>query len=65
MFKNKVFWKEDFTEGEAQGGIYFRSFDLNKFLERVEEGHDQHGNEGGEVVGIRFEDNNLEVIIKK
>ena len=64
MFKNKVFWKEDFTEGEAQGGIYFRSFDLNKFLERVEEGQDQHGNAGGEVVGIRF-GNNLEVIIKK
>ena len=60
MFENKVFWKEDFTGGEAQGGFFLRSFNLNKFLKQVEESEN-----GGEVVGIRFEDNNLEVIIKK
>ena len=60
MFENKIFWKEDFTDGEAQGGIFFRSFDLNYFLKQVEESEN-----GGEVVGILFEDNNLEVIIKK
>lgn len=58
MFENKVFWKEDFTEGEARGGFFFRSCDLNKFLEKVEKN-------GGEVVGIRFEGNDLEVIVKK
>jgi len=60
MFENKIFWKEDFTGGEAQGGFFFRSFDLNEFLKQVEESEN-----GGEVVGIRFEDNNLEVIVKK
>jgi len=60
MFEDKVFWREDFQDGEAQGGFFFRSFDLNKFLKQVEESEN-----GGEVVGIRFEDNNLEVIVKK
>ena len=55
MFKNEVFWKEGF-EGEAKGGMFFRSFDLNKFLEKVESGDE-------EVVGIKFEDNNLELIL--
>ena len=60
MFENKIFWKEDFTEGEAQGGFFLRSFDLKKFMKSVEE-----ADHGGEVVGIRFEDNNVEIIIKK
>lgn len=60
MFEDKVFWREDFQDGEAQGGFFFRSFDLNKFLKQVEESEN-----GGEVVGIRFEGNNLEVIVKK
>ena len=55
MFKNEVFWKEGF-EGEAKGGMFFRSFDLNKFLEKVESGDE-------EVVGIKFEGNNLELIL--
>lgn len=56
LIEQKIFWKEDF-KGSAQGGIFFRSFDLNKFLQSVEE-------EKGEVVGLRFEDNNVEIIIK-
>ena len=55
MFKNEVFWKEGF-EGEAKGGMFFRSFDLNKFLEKVESGDE-------EVVVIKFEGNNLELIL--
>ena len=55
MFKNEVFWKEGF-EGEAKGGMFFRSFDLNKFLEKVESSDE-------EVVGIKFEGNNLELIL--
>lgn len=55
MFEQEVFWKDGF-EGNAKGGIMFRSFDLNKFIKKVEE--DQ------EVVGIRFEGNNLELIVK-
>tara|TARA_B100002019_G_C21131594_1_gene528545 strand:- start:114 stop:305 length:192 start_codon:yes stop_codon:yes gene_type:complete len=55
MFKNAVFSKTDF-DGKAKGGIYFRSFDLNKFLEEVEASDE-------EVVGLRFEGNNLEVLV--
>ena len=55
MFEQEVFWKDGF-EGNAKGGIMFRSFDLNKFIKKVEE--DQ------EVVGIKFEGNNLELIVK-
>ena len=56
MFEQEIFWKDGF-EGDAKGGIMFRSFDLNKFIKKVEE--DQ------EVVGIRFDGNNLELIVKE
>jgi hypothetical protein len=58
MFEERVFWKDGF-DGEAVGGIFFRSFDLNKFIKKVEEEN------GHEVVGVKFEGNNLELIIKK
>ena len=58
MFEDKVFWKDGF-EGNAEGGLFFRSFDLNKFIKKVEVDN------GQEVVGIKFEDNNLELIVKK
>ena len=35
-----------------------RSFDLNKFIKKVEEGGHK------EVIGIKFEGNNLELIIR-
>ena len=54
--ENKVFWKEN-IEGEFQGGYYFRAFELIKFMKLVEK-------EEGEVVGLSFEDNNVNVIIK-
>ena len=54
--EKKVFWKEN-IEGEFQGGYYFRAFELIKFMKLVEE-------EEGEVVGLAFEDNNVNVIIK-
>ena len=60
MFEGKVFWREDFEGSEAQGGFHFRSFDLNKFLKKVEASE-----KGGEVVGIKFEGNNIEIIIEK
>ena len=59
MFDEKVFWKEDFTDGEAKGGFFVRAVDLKKFLESVE-----NADQGGEVVGLRFSDNNLEVIVQ-
>jgi hypothetical protein len=61
-FEDRIFWKDGFDLdfiGEAEGGIHFRSFDLNKFIEKVEI------EEGKEVVGIQFEGNNLELITKK
>ena len=59
MFDKKVFWKEDFTDGEAKGGFFVRAVDLKKFLESVE-----NADHGGEVVGLRFSENNLEVIVQ-
>ena len=59
MFNEAIFWKEDFTDGEAKGGFFVRAVDLKKFLQSVEDA--EHG---GEVVGLRFSDNNLEVIVK-
>jgi hypothetical protein len=59
MFNEQVFWKEDFTDGEAKGGFFLRAVDLKKFLELVE-----NADHGGEVVGLRFSDSNLEVIVK-
>jgi len=56
MFKDKIFWKEGF-EGKCVGGLMFRSFDLNEFIEKVEE------EEGHEVVAVKFEGNNIELII--
>ncbi len=55
MFEKEVFWKDGF-EGKAKGGLMFRSFDLNKFIRKIEEKE--------EVVGIKFEDNNLELITR-
>ena len=53
----KIFWLADFKEGTARGGYYFRAFDLVKFIKLVEK-------EEGEVVGLEFEDNNVNVIVK-
>ena len=62
MFENKIFWKDTFDGEKAQGGIFYRAVDLKKFMELVET--NENGN-GGEIVGIRFEDNNVEFIVKK
>jgi hypothetical protein len=59
MFNEQIFWKENFTDGEAKGGFFVRAVELKKFLEIVEE-----ADHGGEVVGLRFSDSNLEVIVK-
>ena len=56
--KKKIFWLDEFKGGNARGGIYFRAFDLVKFMKLVEK-------EEGEVVGLCFEDNNVDVIIKQ
>jgi hypothetical protein len=61
MFNEEVFWKDSYDGTYAQGGIFIRAFDLKKFLELVEADENENG---GEVVGLRFDDNNLEVIVK-
>ena len=60
--KKKIFWLDEaFYKGpignKFRGGIYFRSFDLNKFIQKVEK-------EEGEVVGLCFEGNNVDIIVK-
>ena len=53
-----IFWKDGF-EGECRGGLYFRAFDMMKFVNRVQ-------SEGQEIVAIKFDDsNNLEFIVGK
>jgi hypothetical protein len=61
MFNEVIFWKDTYDGEYAEGGIFTRVVDLKKFLELVEA--NENGN-GGEVVGLRFSDNNLEVIVK-
>ena len=56
--KKKIFWLDEFKDGKARGGLYFRAFDLVKFMKLVEK-------EEGEVVGLCFEGNNVDVIIKE
>ena len=57
MKKDKTFWKDD-VHGQVHGGYYFRAFDLVEFIKKVE-------NKEGEVVGLEFDGNNVNVIIKK
>ena len=59
MFNEQIFWKDTFDGEQAKGGFFTRAVDLKKFLELVESSEN-----GGEVVGLRFDDNNLEVIVK-
>jgi len=54
-----VFWLDGF-EGNARGGFFLRSFDLNKFIKKVEESEN-----GGKVVGLKFEGNNVELIVEE
>ena len=54
--EKKIFWLDKFN-GKAQGGYYFRAFNLVKFMKLVEK-------EEGEVVGLEFDDSNVNVIIR-
>ena len=54
--KNRMFWVDGF-EGKGQGGYYFRAFDLVKFMKKVQV-------EVNEVVGLEFDGNNVNVIVK-
>ena len=62
-YKKKTFWSDEAhihfhrNKGKVIGGYYFRAFDLIKFMKLIEK-------EEGEVVGLEFEDNNVNVIIK-
>ena len=62
--KKKTFWSDEAhihfhkNKGKISGGYYFRAFELVKFMKLVEE-------EEGEVIGLEFEDNNVNIIIKE
>ncbi len=53
----RVYWIDGYS-GEVMGGIWFRSFDLNKFIKEIEATQ-------GKVVGIKFVDNNCELMVEK
>ena len=57
-FKTDIFWLEDVMNAEAikTRSTHYRTVELNKFIQRVETDH-------GRVVGVRFEDNNVELIV--
>ena len=55
--KKKIFWVDNFN-GKASGGYYFRAFELVKFMKKVEKLQQT------EVVGLEFDGNNVNVIIK-
>ena len=59
MFEEQVFWKYGVDAMSSKGGIFYRAFDLVKFLEKVEA-----DSNGGEVVGLKFDGNNLEIIVR-
>jgi hypothetical protein len=55
---SKVFWDDSF-EGEAQGGMFFKSMKLGKFIKETEE-------KGFVIAGIKFDESNkCELIFKK
>jgi len=56
-FNSDIFWKDG--DYKAKGGIYYRSFDLNQFLRKLELEKNMN------VVGLRFDENNLELIIQE
>ena len=56
---SKIFWKDGF-EGEAKGGYYFRAAELVKFFKRLESSGVKK-----EVVGLEFDGNNVNVIVKE
>ena len=57
--EKKIFWSDKASPNQKyRGGIYFRAFDLVKFMKLVEK-------EEGEVIGLCFEGNNVDVIIKE
>lgn len=57
-FKKKTFWLDKWN-GVAKGGYYFRSFDLNVFMKKLEEENPKQT-----VVGLEFEDGNVNVIVE-
>lgn len=58
-FKKRTFWLDQWN-GVAKGGYYFRSFDLNAFMKKLEE----ELNPKHKVVGLEFEDGNVNVIVE-
>ena len=58
MKENTIFWRDGFDTGKVKGGYYFRAFDLVKFLKRLKE------EENKEVVGLEFDGNNVNVIVR-
>ena len=55
--KKKTFWLDEFKDGKARGVYYFRAFDLVQFLKKLE-------NNDLEVVGLEFDGNNVNVLVK-
>ena len=59
-FEEDVFWK-DGSDIKNQVIIPFRSFELNKFMRENIESSEHNL----EVIGLKFEDNNVEIICNK
>ena len=56
--EKKIFWSDKTSPNEKySGGYYFRAFDLVEFMKLVEK-------EEGEVMGLEFDGNNVNIIVK-
>lgn len=56
-FNSGIFWLDNF-KGDAKGDLFYRAFDLNQFLRKLELEKDMN------VVGLKFDENNMEIIIE-
>lgn len=54
---NKTFWIDEY-KGHTQGGFFYRSFDFNQFLRKMEL------EKGMNIVGLKFDENNVEIIVE-
>jgi len=56
-FNSDIFWIDG--DYNSKGGLFYRAFDLNQFLRKLEFENDMN------IVGLRFDENNLEVIVEE
>jgi len=57
MVSERTYMLESLESCTVKTGIFYRTFDLNKFIENVEKTE-------GEVIGLVFKGNNVELLVR-